>query len=428
MECNLGYNVSVVIGANFGDEGKGYVSNALCANSIGETLTILPTGGSQRAHTVDCNNKLYTGRHVYHHFASGTMNKSHTYYGCDFVMNPMEFMRESRELGSLCPGWNLHCNLYANPRCSVTTPFDMLFNQIKEESRGEGKHGTCGYGVWETIKRNWNEPYKYGFTFEELCKYFDGDFLSNKGILPLRQKLIEIRDGYYRDEIRRHGINLTDEWKKLFYSDKLIQHWIMDAKQMCWLVQCCELTVAMKLVNPSNVIFEFGQGILLDCDNLEYAPHLTCAKTGLDGINQLHNVDYKYIIHNADSFKVYYVTRTYLTRHGVGRLDRECARDAISNNMMEDKTNVPNPFQNHLRYAPMDYDALIKRIVADCKPYNCRVNIVFTHCNELSVRLGKLKDAVNKYFEDNVHIYEQFAEGESFENLKNYFLKPLDKF
>ena len=96
--------------------------------------------------------------------------------------------------------------------------------------------------------------------------------------------------------------------------------------------------------------------------------------------------------------------------------------------MMEDKTNVPNPFQNHLRYAPMDYDALIKRIVADCKPHNCRVNIVFTHCNELSVRLGKLKDAVNKYFEDNVHIYEQFAEGESFENLKNYFLKPLDKF
>lgn len=79
---------------------------------------------------------------------------------------------------------------------------------------------------------------------------------------------------------------------------------------------------------------------------------------------------------SVDSFKVYYVTRTYLTRHGVGRLDRECARDAISNNMMEDKTNVPNPFQNHLRYAPMDYDALIKRIVADCKPYNCRITAV----------------------------------------------------
>ena len=49
------YNVNIVIGANFGDEGKGYVSNALSANK--KTLTILPTGGSQRAHTVDCNNK-----------------------------------------------------------------------------------------------------------------------------------------------------------------------------------------------------------------------------------------------------------------------------------------------------------------------------------------------------------------------------------
>ena len=41
------YNVNIVIGANFGDEGKGYVSNALSANK--KTLTILPTGGSQRS-------------------------------------------------------------------------------------------------------------------------------------------------------------------------------------------------------------------------------------------------------------------------------------------------------------------------------------------------------------------------------------------
>ena len=95
--------------------------------------------------------------------------------------------------------------------------------------------------------------------------------------------------------------------------------------------------------------------------------------------------------------------------------------------MEEDRTNVPNPFQNHLRYAPLDYDSLVRRIFIDNEVYNVDVNIVFTHCNELPVKLEELNNAIQGYFESNVRIYEQFSEKESFENLKNYFLKPLDK-
>ena len=47
--------------------------------------------------------------------------------------------------------------------------------------------------------------------------------------------------------------------------------------------------------------------------------------------------------------------------------------------------------------------------------------------NELPVKLEELNNAIQGYFESNVHVYEQFSEKESFENLKNYFLKPLDK-
>lgn len=139
------------------------------------------------------------------------------------------------------------------------------------------------------------------------------------------------------------------------------------------------------------------------------------------------NQDYKSILHDARSVNVYYVTRTYLTRHGVGRLDGECIRNDISDKMEEDKTNVPNPFQNHLRYAPLDYDSLVRRIFIDSETYNVDMNIVFTHCNELPVKSEELNNAIQSYFENDVHVYEQFSEKESFENLKNYFLRPLDK-
>ena len=80
-----------------------------------------------------------------------------------------------------------------------------------------------------------------------------------------------------------------------------------------------------------------------------------------------------------------------------------------------------------MRYAPLDYDSLVRRIFIDSEVYNVDVNIVFTHCNEFPVKSEELNNAIQGYFESNVRIYEQFSEKESFENLKNYFLRPLDK-
>ena len=81
-----------------------------------------------------------------------------------------------------------------------------------------------------------------------------------------------------------------------------------------------------------------------------------------------------------------------------------------------------------MRYAPLDYDSLIRRIFIDSEMYNVDVSIVFTHCNEIPVKSEELDNAIQGYFESDVHIYEQFSEKESFKNLKNYFLRPLDKY
>lgn len=98
---------------------------------------------------------------------------------------------------------------------------------------------------------------------------------------------------------------------------------------------------------------------MLDEDNIEYFPHLTPSHTGL--YNPYH------IIENLElniPVEVCYVTRTYLTRHGAGRLDYECKKEEINPNII-DLTNIPNDFQGSLRFAKLNVKELKNRIEKD---------------------------------------------------------------
>ena len=84
--------LNIVIGANYGDEGKGLVTNAVTKNN---GLVILGNGGAQRGHTV-----VHDGiRHVFHHFGSATLKGAASYASAAFLLNPVEYSREVNELG-----------------------------------------------------------------------------------------------------------------------------------------------------------------------------------------------------------------------------------------------------------------------------------------------------------------------------------------
>ena len=68
------HSSKIIIGANYGDEGKGLVTRhfALQAKKDGRNpITILHNGTAQRGHTVDYSPEF---RHVFHHFGSGTLD------------------------------------------------------------------------------------------------------------------------------------------------------------------------------------------------------------------------------------------------------------------------------------------------------------------------------------------------------------------
>ena len=120
-----------VIGAGWGDEGKGILTDTLAHQIMlehGQCVVVRFNGGAQAGHTV-CVNRV---RHVFHHFGSGALAGASTYMGPEFVAHPMLFLAERHALLEL--GANAHATMH--PHCRISTPYDVMVNQAIEMKRG----------------------------------------------------------------------------------------------------------------------------------------------------------------------------------------------------------------------------------------------------------------------------------------------------
>lgn len=332
-------DMKIVCGANWGDEGKGLMTDYFSQKP--NSIVVCSNGGAQRGHTVTTPDGI---RHVFHHFGSGTFNHASTYLSEDFIVNPIIFKQEYDELMKL----GYIPNVYINQNCMLTTPFDMMANQIIEENRGKNKHGSCGLGIFETIKR-----YKAGIT--------DVDN--------------HIRE-YYLEQFERENIILTDEWSRIFFDNGIFEHFLDDWDFMN--NHSLAISDNYFLNQFDNIVFEAAQGLLLDQNNTEYFPHLTPSNTGIKNPKRIiENVKWN----DEINIETCYVSRTYLTRHGAGKFPSECNKKFI-NKYMFDKTNVPNPFQDTLRYGTLDLGELYSRCSDDVENFGDEKSIAITHCNE----------------------------------------------
>ena len=356
-------NIKVVVGANFGDEGKGLMTDYFChrvSSRKEKCIVVLHNGGAQRGHTVTTPDYK---RHVFHHFGSGTFTGAATYFSKDFILNPMVFRKEWEELKS----FGYEPRVYVNGGCRVTTPYEMIVNQIKEEIRAKNKHGSCGMGIYETVRRY--KDYSWSLSVKDTLSLTGYEFLIN---------LQRVRDIYVYNQLVEVGNeNISAEWMKIINSYGLISNFYDDLEFMRNHIVFADDSI---LETYENIIFENGQGLLLDQNNMEYFPNLTPSNTGVKNPCRIISERFS----DAD-IEVCYVTRPYLTRHGAGRLDNECSKDEISPYIMDDLTNVPNEHQGSLRYGKMDAKKLHDRILKDfseTKHLKAKLSLAITHRDE----------------------------------------------
>jgi adenylosuccinate synthase len=323
----------VVIGANFGDEGKGLVTDYLCSTE-GAGMVVRFNGGAQAGHTVVTPDGL---RHIFSHFGAGTMAGVPTFLSQFFICNPLLFFQELDRLHAL----GIAPTVYAHPECIVTTFADMLINQRLEDKRGKDRHGSCGVGVRETVERS---------LVPEL-KITMSDLWNGIGNLDYRLEQICARYAAFRT-----GKPIDEpEMVKAFVAG-------------CW--KFAEAVHPLGIGQCKDPIFEGAQGLLLDQNNREFFPHLTSSNTGMQNVRVLCD---QAGIKDADA---YYVSRTYLTRHGAGPLPGQ--DDAMS---FEDETNIVHAYQGTMRFAPLDADSLIKRCTKDYG--SAAYKLVLTHADQL---------------------------------------------
>jgi len=333
---------SIVIGANFGDEGKGFVTSTL-AKEDDNSIVIRFNGGAQAGHTVFHNNRKLT----FHHFGSGTHLNRPTYLSEFFIVNPILFNKELHDLKIR----NITPNVIVNGNCLVTFPHDMILNQLRERKRAKdnSKHGSCGVGIFETISRN------------------DKKVKNLKKHLDLLQGWFELLTSYLYNKLKSEGlyIYLTNSERDVL--DFGFEKFSEEVQQ--FLHNVTVVSSDQEVLNHyDELIFEGAQGLLLDQNNHDFFPHLTPSNTGsINPIKILKNIDF---FDKDNELITYYVTRPYMTRHGEGPFPTEY--DKFKEKYLVEDTqeiNVNDGVQGKFRYGFLDKKLLRKTIDKDLQEY-----------------------------------------------------------
>ena len=355
-------SVRVIIGKNFGDEGKGLAADffAVEAKKRGASaVCVRHNGGAQAGHTVDRPD----GRFVFSQLSSASFRGVPTYWADSFMPDLFKLTSEVerfRDTGGVFPG------ISASADCRCTCIDDVLVNMLLETSRGADRHGSCGMGINEAAVRSQKYPLRLG----EVIGY---------GAETLFRRLSELRRDHLPQRLAELGIAAEGEYGEMLRSADVLRN---AAEAMCRGAEYIRIAPQEELRCFDELVFEGAQGLLLDEYNLEYAPHLTSSRTGLTEPARIC----RSLFGEAADVEAVYVTRSYVTRHGAGPLPYEGLLDAAELGIV-DRTNVRNEWQGSLRFAPHgsadEFVSAVRRDIAEAE-ISVSPSLFITHLNETS--------------------------------------------
>ena len=371
-----------VIGKNFGDEGKGYTCSRL-ASSLKKSLIIKHNGGGQAGHTVEDPEGKW--RFIHHQIGAGAEYHVPTLFADSFMPDLFQIGKEVKAFTDL---FGFQPILYSEKNARVTTIDDVLLNMGAEFARGKDRHGSCGMGIEECVQRN---DAGYGITLEELATWSKQDLLDRlkqirEEYTGRRAKILGIQEPASSKAMRQSNFrnpsttlnssnpsnspifsnfaNLLNPYHEMLNNETVLENFVEEVKENVKLLTLVDADRKW-LEEFQDLIFETGQGLLLDQDYEAYAPHLTSSKTGI------HNPAIFLEKRGLSLDEAIYVTRPYVTRHGNGPLPCEVDRSELPG-VGEDLTNRPNEWQGTLRYAKHEsLEAFFSPVLRDRDSVNC---------------------------------------------------------
>ena len=241
--------VKAIVGANWGDEGKGKITDVLANDS---DIVIRFQGGANAGHTIVND----YGKFALHQLPSGVFHQNIT----NIIGNGVAFSVENfvKEMAHLKDRGVPEPNIIISDRAQIVMPYHVAFDCYEEERLGKNSFGSTKSGIAPFYSDKYS---KIGFQINEL--YDDPDSLREKIRHALEIKNAPLKNLYNKPEITEQEV-----FDKLMEYKELLAPYVGDAFTF----------VHNALKDGKNILLEGQLGSLKDTDFGIY-PMVTSSNT-----------------------------------------------------------------------------------------------------------------------------------------------------
>ena len=230
-------SVTVIIGSQWGDEGKGKIVDLISADV---DVVARYQGGANAGHTIAWGDTQV----VLHLVPSGIFNDGVTcVIGNGVVIDPVAVLEEIKTIRQL--GYDVEGRLLMSHNAHLIMPYHKKIEEARERARDAGAIGTTGRGIGPSYTD------KYARTGIRLVDLLDRDVLRKKLKVSIEEKNAILSSVYGAEKLDVEAI--IDEYVEF---DKLIDPYVTDTSAY--------LNNALKA--GKRVLAEGAQGSLLDVD------------------------------------------------------------------------------------------------------------------------------------------------------------------
>lgn len=278
----------VIVGAQWGDEGKGKITDYLAETA---EVVVRYQGGNNAGHTVEVNDKKYK----LHLIPSGILyDDKLNVVGNGVAFDPKAFFEEIGYLENL--GIRVDSDkLIVSDRAHLIMPYHKILDQLKEKARGKNDIGTTGKGIGPCYTD------KFERSGIRVCDLMHAESFREKLEENLRQKndyIVKLLDG--------EALDLETIYAEYMELAERLRPYVKDSS----------VVVYNEIKAKKKVLFEGAQGMLLDIDYGTY-PFVTSSNTTAGGVANGVGIGPNMIE------KAIGVTKAYTTRVGKGPFPTE---------------------------------------------------------------------------------------------------------
>ncbi len=278
--------VTVVVGTQWGDEGKGKIVDYYSSRA---DMVIRFCGGANAGHTIVLGGKKFK----FHHLPSGVLYKQTTnILGNGMAIDPKKLIEEIDQLVPL----GFHPKIIISPRAHVVLPYHFVLDGAEEEKKGALAAGTTKRGIGPCYS---DKAARFGIRFSEFIQ----PHLFREKLRTMHQLKMRIIEGVYGMHFAKTEDDIYREY--LAYAQRLAPY-VKDTTEL----------IHGAIEKKKKILLEGAQGTMLDIDHGMY-PFGTSSNTTAGGASTGSGIGPTLIN------EVVGVVKVYTSRVGTGPVPTE---------------------------------------------------------------------------------------------------------